>query len=88
MHTFLRQLSELEEEEPLLHILWREEVGEIHVQLMGEVQIEVLQAMILERFGVSVEFGEGSIVYKETLAEPVEGVGHFEPLRHYAEVWR
>ncbi len=86
MHTFLRQLSELEEEEPLLHILWREEVGEIHVQLMGEVQIEVLQAMILERFGVSVEFGEGSIVYKETLAEPVEGVGHFEPLRHYAEV--
>ncbi len=86
VHTLLRQLYELEEEEPLLHILWREETGEIHIQLMGEVQIEVLKAIILERFQTAVEFGEGSIVYKETLVEPVEGVGHFEPLRHYAEV--
>ena len=86
VHTLLLQLRQLEEEEPLLHILWKEEVGEIHAQLMGEVQTEVLKTMIAERFGVDVEFGNGSIVYKETLMEPVEGVGHFEPLRHYAEV--
>ncbi len=86
LHTLLMQLRQLEEEEPLLRILWREEVGEIHAQLMGEVQTEVLKTMIQERFGVKVEFGEGSIVYKETITEPVERVGHFEPLRHYAEV--
>lgn len=86
VHALLQQLRQLEEEEPLLRIVWEEEVGEIHVQLMGEVQTEVLQTMIEERFGVSVTFGAGSIIYKETILEPVEGVGHFEPLRHYAEV--
>ena len=86
VHTLLQQLRQLEEEEPLLRIVWKEETGEIHAQLMGEVQIDVLKNMVKERFGVEVDFGSGSIVYKETLAEPVEGVGHFEPLRHYAEV--
>lgn len=86
VHNFLMQLRQLEEEEPLLHIIWMEEVEEIHAQLMGQVQIEVLKNMVQERFGVSVDFDKGSIVYKETIAEPVEGVGHFEPLRHYAEV--
>lgn len=86
LHTLLAKLRQLEEEEPLLRILWQEEVGEIHVQLMGEVQTEVLKTLILERYGVPVEFTNGSIVYKETILEPVEGVGHFEPLRHYAEV--
>ena len=76
----------MEEEEPELHVVWIEKSQEIHVQLMGDVQIEILQRIIKERFGVLVEFGEGSIVYKETIAAPVEGVGHFEPLRHYAEV--
>ncbi len=79
-------LRQLEEEEPLLHILWQEATKEIHAQVMGEVQIEILQELIAERFGLEVTFGEGSIVYKETLAKPVVGVGHFEPLRHYAEV--
>lgn len=82
----LAKLRELEEEEPELHIRWDEELKEIQAQLMGEVQIEVLKARILERFQVSVDFGEGRIVYKETIADAVEGVGHFEPLRHYAEV--
>lgn len=86
LHTLMAKLRQLEEEEPLLRILWQEEVGEIHVQLMGEVQTEVLKTLILERYGVPVEFTNGSIVYKETILEPVEGVGHFEPLRHYAEV--
>ena len=86
VHTMLRDLKLLEEEEPELHIVWIEKSQEIHVQLMGDVQIEILQRIIKERFGVLVEFGEGSIVYKETIAAPVEGVGHFEPLRHYAEV--
>ncbi|MDO4294600.1 MAG: TetM/TetW/TetO/TetS family tetracycline resistance ribosomal protection protein [bacterium] len=85
-HSALRKLKQLEEEEPELHIVWQEEIGEIHAQVMGEVQIEILKAVILERFGMEVEFGSGSIVYKETIAAPVEGVGHFEPLRHYAEV--
>ena len=86
VHTMLRELKLLEEEEPELHVVWIEKSQEIHVQLMGDVQIEILQRIIKERFGVLVEFGEGSIVYKETIAAPVEGVGHFEPLRHYAEV--
>ena len=86
VHTLLRDLKLLEEEEPELHVVWIEKSQEIHVQLMGDVQIEILQRIIKERFGVLVEFGEGSIVYKETIAAPVEGVGHFEPLRHYAEV--
>src|SRR5699024_10441105 len=86
VHAMLRNLRQLEEEEPELHIVWDEASGEIHAQLMGEVQIEILRSLIYQRFGVRVEFGEGRIVYKETIAEPVEGVGHFEPLRHYAEV--
>lgn len=80
------KLRELEEEEPALHILWQEETQDIMVQLMGEVQTEILQRMIKDRFGVVVEFGNGRIIYKETLTDTVEGVGHFEPLRHYAEV--
>ena len=85
-HRMLQNLKELEEEEPQLHIVWDHNLGEIHAQLMGEVQTEILKNMIWERFHVSVEFGPGNIVYKETVAELAEGVGHFEPLRHYAEV--
>lgn len=85
-HPMLSKLRQLEEEDPQLHIVWSEQYKEIHVQLMGEVQTEVLKTLIQERFGVKVEFGTGSIVYKETILEPVEGIGHFEPLRHYAEV--
>ncbi len=83
--SFLK-LKELEEEDPTLHIVWQEGTSEIHIQLMGEVQIEVLRTLIWERFGMDVRFGAGSIVYKERIASCVEGVGHFEPLRHYAEV--
>ena len=83
--SFLK-LRELEEEDPTLHIVWQEGSAEIHIQLMGEVQIEVLRTLIWERFGLDVHFGAGSIVYKERIASCVEGVGHFEPLRHYAEV--
>ena len=86
VRTTLGKLRQLEEEEPALHIAWNERLGEIHAQLMGEVQIEVLRTLINERFGLEVGFDEGSIIYKETIAEPVEGVGHYEPLRHYAEV--
>jgi len=85
-HTMLKYFRQLEEEEPMLRVVWNEELGEIHAQVMGEVQIEILQSLIKERFGVSVSFGTGSIVYKETIKSTVEGVGHFEPLRHYAEV--
>lgn len=85
-HQMLQKLRQLEEEESQLHILWDSQFSEIHAQLMGEVQIEILKKLIWDRFHVAVEFGAGSIVYKETVAEPVEGVGHFEPLRHYAEV--
>ena len=81
----MRSLKQLEEEDPQLNILWNEQLQEIHAQLMGQVQMEVLGRVILERFGVKVSFGPGNIVYKETIAKPVEGVGHFEPLRHYAE---
>ena len=86
LHVMYKKLCQLEEEEPQLHIVWKEQLGEIHAQLMGEVQIEILKKLIAERFGVSVEFDEGSIVYRETIGTAVEGVGHFEPLRHYAEV--
>lgn len=86
VHKMLLNLRQLEEEEPLLHIVWNEELGEIHAQVMGEVQIEILKSLIKERFGVVVDLGSGNIVYKETIKTPVEGVGHFEPLRHYAEV--
>jgi len=82
----LGQLRQLEEEEPLLHVVWKEALGEIHVQVMGEVQIEVLKSLIQERFGLETEFGSGSIVYKETILSAAVGIGHFEPLRHYAEV--
>ncbi len=82
----MRKLRQLEEEDPQLHILWDERLREVQVQLMGEVQLEVLQRQIKERFSLDVTFGQGSVVYKETIAAPVEGVGHFEPLRHYAEV--
>ena len=82
----LRELKQLEEEEPLLNIVWNPALEEIHVQLMGEVQTEILKTMIAERFHLDVEFGTGQIVYKETIKSPVVGVGHYEPLRHYAEV--
>ncbi len=85
-HNMLTKLRQLEEEDPQLHIIWSEPLKEIQVQLMGEVQIEVLKSIIQERFGVSVDFGTGNIVYKETIKEAVMGAGHFEPLRHYAEV--
>ena len=83
--TFLK-LKQLEEEDPQLHIVWNEVLNEIHAQVMGEVQIEILKSMILDRFQMDVNFGSGNIVYKETILEPVEGAGHYEPLRHYAEV--
>ena len=86
VHQMLKKLKELEEEDPQLHIVWDEQLGEIHAMLMGDVQIEILKRLIWERFHVAVDFGTGNIVYKETIAAPVEGVGHFEPLRHYAEV--
>ena len=82
----LRELKQLEEEEPLLNIVWNPVLEEIHVQLMGEVQTEILKTMIAERFHLDVKFGTGKIVYKETIKSPVVGVGHYEPLRHYAEV--
>ena len=85
-HTVLPKLRELEDEDPMLRIVWEEASGELHAELMGEVQLEILQRLISDRFGLSVTFGEGGIVYKETIANTVEGVGHFEPLRHYAEV--
>ncbi|MBE5938854.1 MAG: GTP-binding protein [Lachnospiraceae bacterium] len=82
----LQKMKQLEEENPELNVLWEEEHSEIKVRIMGEVQIEILRNIIFERFGIIVEFGAGNIVYKETIASTVEGVGHFEPLRHYAEV--
>ncbi len=85
-HQTLLKLRQLEEEEPLLHIVWNETLAEIHAKVMGVVQIEVLKSIMKERFGIDAEFDSGSIIYKETIASPVEGVGHYEPLRHYAEV--
>ena len=85
-HDLYRKLCKLEEEEPQLHIVRQEQSGEIHVRLMGEIQIEIIKNLISERFGVDVYFDEGSVLYKETIEDVVEGVGHFEPLRHYAEV--
>lgn len=86
VHTMLGNLRLLEEEDPMLRILWDEELGEIHARLMGEVQIEILKSLIKDRFGTEVSFGAGNIVYKETIQTAAEGVGHYEPLRHYAEV--
>ena len=85
-HTLLKALQTLEDEDPQLHVNWRDDLGEVHVQLMGEVQLEILQNILQERFGLEVTFSEGGILYKETLTRAVEGIGHYEPLRHYAEV--
>ena len=85
-HAALGKLRLLEEEDPQLHLVWNERLREIHIQLMGEVQLEILQALAAQRFGLAITFGPGGIVYRETIAAPVEGVGHYEPLRHYAEV--
>jgi small GTP-binding protein len=86
VHQALQKLKILEEEDPQLHIVWNEQLRQVQMLLMGEVQLEILQRRIAERFGMEVQFGTGSIVYKETIADTVEGVGHYEPLRHYAEV--
>ena len=85
-HTALQKLRQLEEEDPQLQVVWNENAREIHVRLMGEIQLEVLQRILRERFKMEVAFGSGTICYRETIAAPVEGIGHFEPLRHYAEV--
>lgn len=86
VHNVLQKLHQLEEEEPHLRIQWKESINQIHVQVMGEVQIQILKSLIKERFDIDVTFETGGIIYKETIGQPVEGVGHFEPLRHYAEV--
>ena len=86
VHAALGKLHRMEEEEPQLHVVWNETLGKIHVQLMGEVQLEVLKSLLAERYGLEVSFGPGGILYKETITEAMEGVGHYEPLRHYAEV--
>ena len=85
-HTMLTKLKQIEEEDPKLHVVWNDKNSKIYMQLMGEVQIEILKRIIWDRFGIRVEFGQGKVVYKETIENTVEGVGHFEPLRHYAEV--
>ena len=85
-YTAMAKLRQLEEEDPQLHLVWDEQLREIHIQLMGQIQLEVLRRLAQERFGLEVSFGAGGIVYRETIAAPVEGVGHYEPLRHYAEV--
>ena len=84
--TVLPRLRQLEEEDPMLRVVWDEKLGEIHVRLMGQVQLEVLRRLLHDRFGLEADFGAGSILYRETIADAVEGIGHFEPLRHYAEV--
>ena len=86
VHDMFLKLKQLEEEEPELQIVWDDHSGEIHAKVMGEIQIEILKSVIADRFHVDVHFGTGSIVYKETIENTVEGVGHYEPLRHYAEV--
>lgn len=85
-HIMLEKLKILENEDPQLKVVWNERLGEIQIQLMGDIQLEVLQSLISQRFGIDVTFGKGNIIYKETIADTVEGIGHFEPLRHYAEV--
>lgn len=85
-HTVLSNMKILEGEDPQLKVEWNERYSEIHVKLMGDIQLEVLQTLFADRFGIDISFGKGSIIYKETIEEAVEGVGHFEPLRHYAEV--
>lgn len=85
-HTALAKMKILESEDPQLNVVWNSRLAEIHIQVMGEIQLEVLKSLVFERFGMNVEFSTGSIIYKETIENEVEGVGHFEPLRHYAEV--
>lgn len=85
-HAALDKLRRLEQEDPQLHVVWNETLGQIHLQLMGEIQLEVLRTLLAQRFGLEISFGPGGILYKETITEPIEGVGHYEPLRHYAEV--
>ena len=85
-HAALDKLRRLEQEDPQLHVVWNETLGQIHLQLMGEIQLEVLRTLLAQRFGLEVSFGPGGRLYKETITEPIEGVGHYEPLRHYAEV--
>ncbi len=85
-HTVLSDMRILEAEDPQLKVEWNERYSEIHIKLMGDIQLEVLQTLFADRFGINISFGKGSIIYKETIEEAVEGVGHFEPLRHYAEV--
>ena len=85
-HPLLNALRILEDEDPLLHVVWQERLREIHLRLMGQVQLEVIQEELDRRFGIRVSFSQGGILYRETIAAPIEGVGHFEPLRHYAEV--
>lgn len=85
LHKVITALRELEDEDPLLHVVWVERLAEIHVQLMGAVQLEIIQQTLHDRFGLDVSFGPGSILYRETITAPIEGAGHFEPLRHYAE---
>lgn len=86
IYEALKELRRLEDEDPQLHIVWNEQLRQIHIQLMGAVQLEVLSRIISERFGFEITFGSGAVAYKETIADIVEGVGHYEPLRHYAEV--
>ncbi len=86
VHTALEKMRILENEDPQLKVVWNERLGEINVQLMGDIQLEILQAIIRDRFGIDAQFGKGNIIFKETISDTVEGVGHFEPLRHYAEV--
>lgn len=85
-HTALEKMRILENEDPQLRVVWNERLGEIQVQLMGDIQLEILQSIISERFAMNATFGKGNIIYKETISDTVEGIGHFEPLRHYAEV--
>ena len=86
VYSILSNLRMLEDEDPQLQIVWSEQLKEIHIKLMGEVQIDVIKQLIKRRFGLDVEFGTGDILYKETIEEAVVGVGHFEPLGHYSEV--
>lgn len=86
MHDMLQKMRRLEEEDPQLHVIWNERLQEIHLRLMGKIQLEILSSIIQERFGISADFAEGSILYKETISAPVTGAGHYEPLKHYAEV--
>ncbi len=86
LHACLKALQTLEDEDPQLHVTWSEHLQEIHVQVMGKIQLEILEQLMQERFGLNIVFEQGSILYQETITKPIEAVGHFEPLRHYAEV--